>query len=93
MSAATTISRRSSVDGTVPMTSLRPGDTGVISHVDSDLDHSVQHRLCLLGFCEGREITYVRRAFWSGPLVFRVCDVQLCIRAEQAAMIHVRTDA
>lgn len=93
MSAATTVGRRPAVDGTVPLTALGPGGSGTISHVDPDLDHSVQHRLRLLGFCEGREIAYVRRAFWAGPIVFRVCDVHMCIRADQAAMIHVRPDA
>lgn len=89
MSATTTTDRCSSADGMVPLTALGPGGSGVIAYVDPDLDHSVQHRLRLLGFCEGREISYVRRAFWSGPIVFRVCDVHMCIRAEQAAMIRV----
>ena len=93
MPAATTTDRRPRLDGVVPLTALGPGDTGTISYVYPDLDHSVQHRLRLLGFCEGREIAYVRRAFWSGPIVFRVCDVHMCIRADQAAMIHVRPDA
>ena len=80
---------RSAVDTTVPLTVLKRGESGVITHVDEGLEPSVQHRLRLLGFCEGRKVTYVRRAFWFGPMIFQVCDVNMCIRSQQAGRIHV----
>ncbi|WP_316669792.1 FeoA family protein [uncultured Propionibacterium sp.] len=88
MPSVTTVGQETT-RGAVPLTALRRGESGVISRVDPGLDAQVQRRLRLLGFCEGREVSYVRRAFWAGPRIFRICDVQMCIRAEQAAMIHV----
>lgn len=73
----------------VPLSSLRCGQRGVICRVAADCDSSVCHRLQLLGFSEGRAISKVRQAPLGGPMIFRVCDVQMCLRQAHADLVLV----
>ncbi|WFF32554.1 ferrous iron transport protein A [Propionibacterium freudenreichii] len=74
----------------VPLSNLHAGDVGVICRLDEEADESITHRLQLLGFDCGREVCLIRQAPLSGPMVFRVCDAQMCLREAQADMIYVR---
>ena len=74
----------------VPLSTLRAGDTGVICRLDEEADETITHRLQLLGFDCGREVCLIRQAPLRGPMVFRVCDAQMCLRQAQADMIFVR---
>ena len=46
-------------------------------------------RLRELGFREGEQIEVVRRAPMGDPMVFRVCDYELCLRRRDAGAIRV----
>ncbi|ARO13062.1 hypothetical protein BMR99_01650 [Propionibacterium freudenreichii] len=74
----------------MPLSNLHAGDVGVICRLDEEADESITHRLQLLGFDCGREVCLIRQAPLSGPMVFRVCDAQMCLREAQADMIYVR---
>ncbi len=76
----------------VPLSQLRAGQTGTITSLDAACDPSICHRLQLLGFSAGREISKIRQAPLGGPMVFRVCDVHMCLRRAQAEMIMVTVD-
>lgn len=75
---------------TVSLSSLRCGQTGTICGIAEQCHESVCHRLRLLGFSSGREVVKVRQAPLGGPMVFRVCDAQMCLRKAQADSIMVR---
>ena len=49
----------------------------------------VAQRLHDLGFREGVTVTCLRRAPLGSPLMFRVCDTDVCLRKQQAALIAV----
>lgn len=70
------------------LSGLRSGERAVITDV-CDGDPSICHRLHLLGFTCGREVSLVRRAPFHGPMVFRVCDAEMCLRESQATMIKI----
>lgn len=49
----------------------------------------VAQRLHDLGFRVGVTVTCLRRAPLGSPLMFRVCDTDVCLRKQQAALIAV----
>lgn len=52
-------------------------------------DSVVAQRLHDLGFREGATVECIRRAPLGSPLMFRVCDTDICLRKQQAALIKV----
>lgn len=74
----------------VPLSSLPIGQGATIEDIAVDCADHICHRLHMLGFGRGREITKIRQAPFGGPMVFHVCDVQMCLRRAQANMIMVR---
>ncbi|SER90227.1 ferrous iron transport protein A [Propionibacterium cyclohexanicum] len=72
----------------VALSGLRSGERAVITEVGGD--PSIRHRMHLLGFTRGREVSLVRRAPFNGPMVFRVCDAEMCLREAQARLVSVR---
>ena len=74
----------------VPLSSLPTGQSATIEDIATDCADHISHRLRMLGFGRGREITKVRQAPFGGPMVFHVCDVQMCLRRAPADMIMVR---
>ena len=71
----------------VPLSSLPTGQGATIEDIAVDCADHICHRLHMLGFGRGREITKIRQAPFGGPMVFHVCDVQMCLRPAQADMI------
>jgi ferrous iron transport protein A len=47
-------------------------------------------RLADLGFTEGTEVRIVRRAPLRDPIVYRVCDYDICLRRAQAKYLLAR---
>ncbi|WP_407643735.1 FeoA family protein [Cutibacterium porci] len=74
----------------VPLSSLPAGHSATIEDISADCADHICHRLHMLGFGRGREITKIRQAPFGGPMVFHVCDVHMCLRRAQADMIMVR---
>lgn len=72
----------------IKLSGLRSGERAVITEVEGG-DPSVCHRMHLLGFTRGREVCLVRRAPFKGPMVFRVCDAEMCLREAQAGLVRV----
>lgn len=52
-------------------------------------DSTIAQRLHDLGFREGVTVECLRRAPLGSPLMFRVCDTDICLRKQQAALIKV----
>lgn len=52
-------------------------------------DSTIAQRLHDLGFREGATVECLRRAPLGSPLMFRVCDTDICLRKQQAALIKV----
>jgi ferrous iron transport protein A len=46
-------------------------------------------RLCDLGFTPGTEVEVLRRAPLGDPVVYRLRDYEICLRARQAGIIEV----
>ena len=63
----------------VPLSSLPTGQSATIEDIATDCADHISHRLRMLGFGRGREITKVRQAPFGGPMVLHVCDVQMCL--------------
>lgn len=72
----------------VRLSGLHPGECAVIADVSGD--RSICHRMNLLGFTRGRQVSLVRRAPFRGPMVFRVCDTEMCLREAQAELVSVQ---
>lgn len=54
---------------------------------------SLARRLADLGFLPGAQIEVVRKAPLGDPVVYRVCDYELCLRKDQAAAVRVSVPA
>lgn len=68
---------------------VRPGDCAQVLGYDDGVDPRTARRLCDLGFAPGEAVTVVRRAPMRDPIVFRVADYEIALRARQAAGILV----
>lgn len=82
-----------SFGGSYPLSKLHCDQHAVITSFLDGTDESIMHRLALLGFAPGREITLVRQAPLGGPMVFRVCGAEMCLRQAQAELIRITTDS
>ena len=76
--------------GIVPLSSLAAGQNATIEDITINCADYIRRRLHMLGFGHGRSVTKIRQAPFGGPMVFHVCDVQMCLRRAQADMIMVR---
>ncbi|MDO4413356.1 FeoA family protein [Cutibacterium sp.] len=74
----------------MPLSRLAAGQKATIESIASECAEYICHRLHMLGFGKGRDITKIRQAPFGGPMIFQVCDVQMCLRRAQADMILVR---
>lgn len=69
---------------------LRPGARATVVGFDaSRCADAVLCRLQELGFREGEDVEVVRRAPMGDPMIFRVCDYELCLRRRDARAIRV----
>ncbi|NYJ73127.1 MULTISPECIES: FeoA family protein [Allobranchiibius] len=68
---------------------VRPGSDAMVLGYDDAVDPRTARRLSDLGFAPGEAVTVVRRAPMRDPIVFRVADYEIALRARQAAGILV----
>ncbi|MFT8636653.1 MAG: FeoA family protein [Pseudoclavibacter sp.] len=52
---------------------------------------ALERRLADLGLVPGAEVDVLRRAPLGDPVVYRVCDYELCLRRAQAARVRILT--
>lgn len=68
---------------------VRSGAVVRIEAIDPEVAPLLRLRLTHLGFRPGEQVAVVRRAPFSGPAVYRICDYDLCLRQEHAAHVIV----
>jgi len=71
----------------VRLSELPMGQHGIIEDVDAE-EHFRQP-LQALGFRIGKEVRPIRQALFGGPLQVRVGSVNIMLRRNDAALIHV----
>jgi ferrous iron transport protein A len=71
-----------------PLSSLLPGDAGVITAVHGD--ETLGKRLTALGFSIGRPLQLLRQARWRGPLHVRLGTTDVALRPAEADGIAIR---
>ena len=75
---------------TFALSDLSPGTSGRITGLaDDGVGGVLVKRLRNLGFVPGRIATPLRRAPMGDPVVYRVSDYELCLRRQEARMVHV----
>ncbi|MDJ0726726.1 MAG: FeoA family protein [Prochloraceae cyanobacterium] len=67
---------------------LEPGHIAIIEAIDTD--QGLEQRLQALGFRQGREITLIRRAWFSGPLHVRIGTTEVMVRRREAERIYLQ---
>ena len=75
----------------VPLTTLGPGDRGVVAWLESA--EGVGQRLLDLGFVPGTPLRVIRRAPLGDPVAYELRGTRICLRAREAATIQVRSAA
>ena len=70
------------------LSQLNVGESGVL--VDLDLPESVQNHLMHMGFVPDALVTTLRRAPAGDPTVYAIDGMEIALRRETAAAIHVR---
>lgn len=83
---------RPDATGTLTLDQLEVGRTGRVLAVGGDrgdLGRRLADRLGALGVLPGTAIRALRRAPLGDPVVYRVCDFDLCLRDAQAALVTV----
>ncbi|MDS4031338.1 MAG: ferrous iron transport protein A [Candidatus Contendobacter sp.] len=71
----------------VRLSELAMGQQGIIE--DMDAEEPFRQRLQALGFRVGKEVRPIRQALFGGPLQVRVGSVNVILRRNDAALIHV----
>ncbi|MBF0808060.1 ferrous iron transport protein A [Rothia nasimurium] len=71
------------------LASAHPQQIFTVEGFCDSADPTVIQRLHDLGFRVGSEIKCLRRAPLGSPLMFRVCDTDICLRKQQAALVKV----
>ncbi len=59
-----------------------------VQKIAESCEENLAHRLDALGFRKDMTITCIRRAPLGSPIMFRVCDTDICLRAHQAQFIY-----
>ncbi|HLP23305.1 MAG TPA: FeoA family protein [Microbacteriaceae bacterium] len=70
------------------LSELASGTSACVASLDQ-LPAELAQRMRCLGFAPGAEVTTVRRAPLGDPVVYRVCDAEICLRASEARRIEV----
>ncbi|MFM7425588.1 MAG: ferrous iron transport protein A [Elainella sp.] len=71
------------------LSSLKVGEAAVIDHLMAETN--LHQRLLALGIRPGRQVSLLRKAWFSGPLHLRVGTTELMLRYQDAQRVHVRT--
>ena len=69
------------------LSELKIGQAGIIEQLEAE--QPFRQRLMALGFRIGKEVRPVRQALFGGPLQVRVGSVNVMLRRNDAALIHV----
>ncbi len=69
------------------LSELKIGQAGIIEQLEAE--QPFRQRLMALGFRIGKEVRPVRQALFGGPLQVRVGCVNVMLRRNDAALIHV----
>ncbi len=69
------------------LSELKIGQAGIIEQLEAE--QPFRQRLMALGFRIGKEVCPVRQALFGGPLQVRVGSVNVMLRRNDAALIHV----
>lgn len=72
-----------------PLADLRPGQRGVIAGWSSALEPSAVRRFEDLGFCEGAEVSVLRRAPLGDPFVYGIAGYEVAVRREHTQHLLV----
>ena len=72
---------------TKPLTSLKPGETGVVERLTTPDEASL--KLMELGIGPGEPITFLRAAPLGGPIEIELMGYRLCIRRSDGDKIFV----
>ena len=83
--------RPSGVRNLSVLSELHVGESGIL--VGLDLPESVQNHLMHMGFVPDAQVTALRRAPAGDPTVYGVDGMEIALRRETAASIHVRAAA
>lgn len=83
------VPRDDSGRGGVPLDGLAVGSRARVVDVRVPGVPALERRLEDLGFVPGRTVEVLRRAPLGDPVVYRVCDYELCLRHAQAARVLV----
>ena len=62
----------------------------VVGFDDTTVAGHIVDRMQDLGLRVGESIEFIRRAPLGDPLVFRVCDYELCLRKRDAKLVQVQ---
>lgn len=73
------------------LSAMRPGETAVITALEAE--QSLYCRLAALGFREGKQVTVIRKARFSGPLHVRIGTTDVVLRPTEASYIDVQVAA
>jgi ferrous iron transport protein A len=73
----------------VTLAQLRPGRRAVVVGYDESMEASTARRLFDLGLTPGIEVEVVRRAPLRDPVIYRVGDYEIALRAAQSGGIFV----
>ena len=78
-------------DGSTLLTlaQLGPGQRATVTGYDDRMEPSTARRLFDLGLAPGVEVEMVRRAPMRDPVIFRVGDYEIALRAVQSRGVHV----
>ena len=74
-----------------PLSSLQPGESGVIQELLFAADHAL--RFLELGLAPGERVLMIRRSPLGGPIEVEVMGVRQGIRRSDASLISVRKAA
>ena len=66
------------MDGTLRMSELTPGKTGVVMALNGD--GPLYRRLLDLGLVEGSRVTCLGRSLWGDPAAYQICGAVIALR-------------
>lgn len=81
--------------GATTLDRLGVGQAGRVLSIGGDRSESgrrLVERLGALGLRPGTDIRPLRRAPLGDPVIYRVCDFDLCLRRDQAVLVTVSTE-
>lgn len=88
---ARTLAAGHTVAGGLTLADLQRGQHARVIGYGPEVEPSAARRLFDLGLVPGIEVTMVRRAPLRDPVIFRVGDYEIALRAVQSRGIHVET--